>query len=172
MNWHQAKIQDYVIIGDGRSAALVSSHGSIDWLCWPRFDSASIFAAVLDPLIGGHWSIRPSQASEVARRYIHNTNVLETEFSTASGKVVLTDFMSVASEEEKKKKLWPEHELVRQVKCDSGEVELIIDVNPRLNYGRVLPESKIVANSAGRSTSECPFSYCGARSCSLGTQMV
>jgi GH15 family glucan-1,4-alpha-glucosidase len=142
MNAHQAKIQDYAIIGDGRSAALVSSHGSIDWLCWPRFDSASIFAAILDPQIGGHWSIRPSQASEVARRYIHNTNVLETEFSTASGKIVLTDFMSVASEGQKKKQHFPEHELVRQVKCDSGEVELIIDVNPRLNYGRVAARIK------------------------------
>jgi GH15 family glucan-1,4-alpha-glucosidase len=142
MNAQQPKIQDYAIIGNGRSAALISSHGSIDWLCWPRFDSASIFAAVLDPQIGGHWSIRPSQDSEITRRYVHNTNVLQTEFSTASGKIVLTDFMSVASEEQKKKQLWPEHELVRQVKCTEGEVELSIDVNPRLNYGHVAARIK------------------------------
>jgi len=138
----QAKIQDYAIIGDGRSGALVSRYGSIDWLCWPRFDSASIFAALLDPQIGGHWSIRPPQESEITRRNIHNTNVLETQFSTASGKIVLTDFMAVASEEQKKKKLWPEHELVRQVTCKAGEVELIIDVNPRLNYGHVAARIK------------------------------
>jgi GH15 family glucan-1,4-alpha-glucosidase len=142
MSSQQPKIQDYAIIGDGRSAALISASGSIDWLCWPRFDSASIFAAVLDPQIGGHWSIRPLQDSEISRRYIHNTNVLETEFSTASGKIVLTDFMPVTSEEQKKKRLWPEHELVRQVKCTEGEVQLIIDVNPRLNYGRVVARIK------------------------------
>ena len=69
------KIQDYAIIGNGRSAALVSNRGAIDWLCWPRFDSAAIFAAILDPKIGGHWSVRPAQQSNTSRRYIDNTNV-------------------------------------------------------------------------------------------------
>lgn len=124
------KIQEYAIIGDGRSAALVSNRGSIDWLCWPRFDSASIFAAILDQKIGGSWKIQPSQDSKATRRYITNTNVLETQFVTASGKIVLTDFMAVASEEEKKKKLWPEHELIRQVKCEEGDVQLTIEFGP------------------------------------------
>ncbi|PYK12042.1 MAG: hypothetical protein DME65_05360 [Verrucomicrobia bacterium] len=70
------KIQDYAIIGNGRSAALISTRGSIDWLCWPRFDSASIFAAILDRNVGGHWNIRPAQRFETTRRYIDNTNVL------------------------------------------------------------------------------------------------
>src|SRR2546423_2465731 len=139
---NQPKIQDYAIIGDGRSAALVSNRGSIDWLCWPRFDSASIFGAIIDPTIGGHWSIRPSENAETSRHYIEDTNVLETYFSTASGKIVLTDFMPVASEEEKKQRLWPEHELVRQVKGEEGEVQLIVDFNPRLDYGRVSPKLK------------------------------
>jgi len=65
-----AKIQDYAVIGDGRSGALISNRGSIDWLCWPRFDSASIFAALVDPQIGGAWSIRPAQGSNFSRRYI------------------------------------------------------------------------------------------------------
>jgi len=138
----QPKIHDYSVIGDGRSAALVSNRGSIDWLCWPRFDSASIFAAILDPIIGGRWSIRPAEHAQTTRRYIDNTNVLETEFATASGKIVLTDFMPVTSEEQKKKILWPEHELVRQVKCAQGEVELIVDFNPRLDYGRAIPKIK------------------------------
>jgi GH15 family glucan-1,4-alpha-glucosidase len=142
MNAATPKIQDYAIIGDGRSAALVSNRGSIDWLCWPRFDSASIFAAILDPKIGGHWSIRPVQPSQSARRYIDQTNVLETTFSSESGKVVLTDFMPVTSEERKEQMLWPEHELVRQVKCEQGEMELIVDFNPRLDYGRLRPEIK------------------------------
>jgi GH15 family glucan-1,4-alpha-glucosidase len=139
---HAAKIQDYAVIGDGRSAALISNRGSIDWLCWPRFDSASVFAAILDPKIGGAWSIRPSQDWQAIRRYIDNTNVLETEFVTALGKIVLTDFMPVTSEEEKRKRLWPEHELVRQIHCAQGKMELIVDFSPRLNYGRLAPAIK------------------------------
>jgi GH15 family glucan-1,4-alpha-glucosidase len=138
----QPKIQDYAIIGDGRSAALISNRGSIDWLCWPRFDSASIFAAIVDPKTGGHWNIRPAGDSQFSRRYIDSTNVVETTFTASSGKVVLTDFMPVTSEEEKRKRLWPEHELVRQVKCEQGEVQLIVDFNPRLDYGRVAPKIK------------------------------
>jgi GH15 family glucan-1,4-alpha-glucosidase len=134
-----SKIQDYAIIGNGRSAALISKHGSIDWLCWPRFDSASIFAAILDPEIGGAWRIHPAQESTVSRRYIDDTNVLETIFSSSSGKIVLTDFMPVASEEQKKLMLWPEHELVRQVKCTEGKVDLIVEFEPRPDYGRITP---------------------------------
>lgn len=95
------KIQDYAIIGNGRSAALISKRGSLDWLCWPRFDSPSVFGAILDPKTGGHWSIRPVNESEVSRLYIENTNVLETTFVGVSGQIVLTDFMAVTSEENK-----------------------------------------------------------------------
>src|SRR5437870_12455226 len=101
MNSTPPKIQDYAIIGDGRSAALISNRGSIDWLCWPRFDSPSIFGAIVDPEIGGHWSIRPPHDSKVSRRYIDKTNVLETTFARDSVKIVLTDFMPVTSEENK-----------------------------------------------------------------------
>src|SRR5947209_20088947 len=107
MNADVPKIQDYAVIGNGRSAALVSNRGAIDWLCWPRFDSSAIFAAILDPKIGGHWSIRPRQDTRTSRRYIENTNVLETEFVTQSGKFRLTDFMPVTSEESKGHCLWP-----------------------------------------------------------------
>jgi GH15 family glucan-1,4-alpha-glucosidase len=136
------KIQDYAIIGDGRSAALVSRRGSIDWLCWPRFDSASLFAAILDPKVGGHWSIRPAHDAEVSRRYVDNTNVLETTFTNASAKIVLTDFMPAASEETKHELLWPEHELIRQIRCEHGEAQLVVEFNPRLDYGRIVPQIK------------------------------
>lgn len=135
----QPKIQDYAIIGDGRSAALISNRGSIDWLCWPRFDSASLFGAILDPKIGGQWRIRPMEDAQFSRRYIGNTNVVETKFFTALGTIVLTDFMPVASEERKKQMLWPEHEIIRQVKCEEGKVPLVVDFDPRLDYGRVTP---------------------------------
>src|SRR4051812_26408286 len=101
MNPNHPKIQDYALIGDGRSAALVSNRGSIDWLCWPRFDSSSIFAALLDPEVGGSWSIRPIGSAQTKRHYLDDTNVLETEFSTETGKMVLTDFMPVTSERNK-----------------------------------------------------------------------
>jgi GH15 family glucan-1,4-alpha-glucosidase len=137
-----SKIQDYAIIGNGRSAALISKRGSLDWLCWPRFDSASIFGAILDPSIGGRWSIRPANHSEIARRYIDDTNVLEATFSTGTGTVVLTDFMPVTSEEEKARRLWPEHELIRQIKCEEGEVPIVVDFSPRPDHGRVIPSLK------------------------------
>jgi GH15 family glucan-1,4-alpha-glucosidase len=133
------KIQDYAIIGDGRSAALISKRGSLDWLCWPRFDSPSVFGAILDSKGGGYWSIHPLHESEVSRRYIENTNVLETTFLGPSGQIVLTDFMAVTSEENKGRALWPEHELVRQIKCRQGEVEVVMEFSPRLDYGRIAP---------------------------------
>jgi GH15 family glucan-1,4-alpha-glucosidase len=134
------KIQDYAIIGNGRSAALISKRGSLDWLCWPRFDSPSVFGAILDSKKGGHWSIHPLHESEVSRRYLENTNVLETTFLGSSGQIVLTDFMAVSSEQNKRRTLWPEHELVRQIKCRQGEVEVVVEFSPRLDYGRVAPK--------------------------------
>src|ERR671933_73228 len=95
------KIQDYAVIGDGRSAALVSRSGSLDWLCWPRFDSPSLFGGLLDPRIGGAWGIAPAGPARVERRYLDATNVLQTRFHTTTGSVALTDFMPVASEDEK-----------------------------------------------------------------------
>jgi len=134
------KIQNYAITGNGRTAALISNRGSLDWLCWPRFDSASIFGAILDPKSGGHWSIRPVDESQVSRRYIENTNVLETTFLGVSGQIVLTDFMAVTSEKNKRRALWPEHEFVRQIKCQQDEAEVVMEFSPRLDYGRVAPK--------------------------------
>src|SRR4051812_6963684 len=129
------KIQDHAIIGDGRSAALISRDGSIDWLCWPRFDSPSIFAALLDASAGGHWSIRPLQPARTERRYLDDTNVLETSFETSSGSLVATDFMLAASEEEKGSMLLPECELIRRVTCLDGKCDLKIHFAPRDDYG-------------------------------------
>jgi GH15 family glucan-1,4-alpha-glucosidase len=133
------KIQDYAVIGDGRSAALVSRGGSMDWLCWPRFDSPSLFAALLDEQIGGSWSIAPAEPARIERRYIDGTNVLQTRFHTPEGSIVLTDFMPAISEEDKRRLLLPEHELVRRIECEQGEVEILVHFNPRPDYARAKP---------------------------------
>jgi len=131
MSW----IDDYAIIGDCRSAALVSRRGSIDWLCWPRFDSPSIFGALLDES-AGRWSLAPVPPFRARRRYLENTNVLQTRFETNAGSLVLTDLMPVASEGDKRRFLFPEHEILRILECDTGQVEVEVMFDPRPGYGR------------------------------------
>jgi GH15 family glucan-1,4-alpha-glucosidase len=138
-------IEDYAAIGDGRSAALVSRDGSIDWLCWPRFDSPSIFGAILDPS-AGRWRIAPLMPFRATRHYIKDTNVLQTRFDTGAGTLVLTDLMPVASEEEKETLLMPEREILRLVECERGEVEVDLVFDPRPAYGRRVPRFR----SSGR----------------------
>jgi GH15 family glucan-1,4-alpha-glucosidase len=125
------RIDDYALIGDGRSAALVSRAGAIDWLCWPRFDSPSIFGRLLDP-DGGSWRIAPVGDARVSRRYVDDTNVLETRFETAGGTLLLVDLMSVADEQAKG--LVPDHELLRYVRCERGQVEVDCVIDPRPEF--------------------------------------
>lgn len=131
-------ISDYGAIGDCRTAALISREGSIDWLCWPRFDSPSIFAAILDPERGGCWSLSPSGPYKSERRYLPESNVLETTFRADTGTVVLTDLMPVrdASDSEG---MVPDHEIIRKLTCISGEMEVETKLSPRTNYGEELP---------------------------------
>ncbi len=128
-------IHDYAAIGDGRTVALVGRDGSIDWLCWPRFDSPSIFGALLDEH-RGHWRVAPTGPSRVARRYIDDTNVLETRFDTDTGTLVVTDLMPVASEEDKGRLLLPDHEILRVARCVRGEVDVEVHFAPRPHYGQ------------------------------------
>src|SRR5215212_2080739 len=130
-------IGDYALIGDGRSAALVSRDGSLDWLCWPRFDGPSIFAALLDTERGGRFRVRPTGTFRSERRYLPDTNVLETVFHTSSGTVALRDLMPVASEEDKRAALSPEHEVLREIEGRAGQVEVVY--TPRPDYGRKHP---------------------------------
>lgn len=134
-----APIEDYAIIGDCASAALVGRDGSIDWLCWPRFDSPSIFARLLDAEAGGHFHIRPAGDYSVDRRYLPDTTVLETTFTTDEGVLRLTDLMPVAGREAYRHELWPEHEILRKVECVAGTVEVAVTCDPRPEYGRVDP---------------------------------
>jgi GH15 family glucan-1,4-alpha-glucosidase len=133
-----ALIHDHGIIGNGRSAALVDRSGSIDWLCWPRFDSPSLFAALLDRARGGHFLIAPTQPHAAARAYVAESNVLVTTFSTPGGEARVTDLMPVLSEEEKAFTLFPEHEILRVCTCTRGIVELRVEFHPRPDYARRL----------------------------------
>lgn len=135
-------ISDYALIGDCRGAGLVSRDGSLDWLCVPRFDSPSLFAALLDAEAGGRFRIRPAGAFTASRRYLSDTNILETTF-TALGSpgdaVVLRDLMPVSSEQDKRRRFAPQHEVLREVEGCSGEMELDVLYEPRPAYGRCRP---------------------------------
>jgi GH15 family glucan-1,4-alpha-glucosidase len=124
------RIEDYALIGDCNTAALVGRDGSIDWLCWPRFDSASCFAALLGTAEHGRWLIAPLQTPRAVRRsYRPGTLVLETECETATGRAAVVDFMT------------PAHRgnLVRIIVGRSGRVEFRTELVVRFNYGATVP---------------------------------
>ena len=124
-------IADYAVIGCTRSAALISRGGSIDWLCWPRFDSQSIFARILDHRRGGFFAIRPAGEFRSTRRYIPRTNVLETTFECKSGKAKLIDLMPVMREEDKRRFLTPFRQILRRIEGVEGEVASITTLERR-----------------------------------------
>ena len=124
-------IEDYAVIGDTQTAALVGRDGSIDWLCLPRFDSGAIFAALLGDEDNGHWRIAPAGPIRATRRrYRGDTMVLETEFDTDDGTVRLIDFMPPRGEAA---------DVVRLVEGVRGRVPMRMDLKLRFDYGQVLP---------------------------------
>ncbi len=127
----QPLIEDYALIGDLHTAALVSTTGSIDWLCLPRFDSGACFAALLGDEQHGHWQIAPTgQVTGMRRSYRGETLVLDTELSTATGTVRITDLMPPRDKSV---------DLVRLVECLDGEVEMELRWSVRYDYGNVIP---------------------------------
>src|SRR5262245_16990355 len=134
-----SRIEDYALIGDCETAALVAKDGSIDWLCWPRFDSGACFAALLGDANNGRWQIAPAAASgasrnvRVQRRYVHDTLILETEFVTADGSAaVLVDFMPLREGR-------PSSHLVRLVVGKHGTVPMRTELIVRFGYGGWMP---------------------------------
>lgn len=132
-------IADYALIGDSRSAALVSRGGSIEWCCWPRFDNSSIFGRILDRERGGHFTIAPTGECTVTRRYVEATNVLETTFETEEGAVKLIDCMPVAREAERRSTLRPLRQILRIVEGVRGEVPMQLHFEPRPRFGTIVP---------------------------------
>ncbi|MBC8748004.1 GH15 family glucan-1,4-alpha-glucosidase [Paraburkholderia sp. WC7.3g] len=130
-----AHIEDYALIGDGHTAALVSREGSIDWLCWPRFDSGACFAALLGTPDNGRWLLAPATGGEhgaptITRRYRGETLILETDFETPDGAVTLIDFMPPGNG-------WSE--LIRIVVGKRGTVRMKMELVLRFDYGFSIP---------------------------------
>lgn len=123
-------IEDYGLIGDGQTAALVNRSGSIDWLCWPRFDSDACFAALLGTSEHGRWLIEPIETAKSSRRYQPETLVLETDLETDAGALRLTDFMPIQRSGSA---------IVRIVTGLRGKVCVRTELNLRFDYGSMTP---------------------------------
>ncbi len=125
------KIEDYAMIGDCETAALVSRDGSIDWLCWPNFSSPACFASLLGSPENGHWMIAPDEKRVTFTRcYRPHTLILETTMETRSGIVRVIDFMPIRGRHS---------DLVRIVRCDRGKVKMTMKLSPRFDYGSSIP---------------------------------
>jgi GH15 family glucan-1,4-alpha-glucosidase len=129
-----SRIEDYALIGDCETAALVSKDSSVDWLCWPRFDSEACFSALLGDANHGRWLIAPAAGTDIqiSRRYLHNTLILETEFTSAAGAVVIIDFMPLRGGK-------VSSHLVRLVVGKRGSVPMRTEFIVRFGYGGWVP---------------------------------
>jgi GH15 family glucan-1,4-alpha-glucosidase len=143
-------IGDYAMIGDCHSMALVGPDGSIDWCCFPRFDSPSVFASVLDRDRGGYFRVMPGEnVRKVERMYLPATNVLETTFDTDSGRLELTDCMPVGRfDPARPAAVESRHSLLRRVRCIEGRASAEITIEPRYEYGRVTPRFTMTSSTA------------------------
>ncbi len=141
----RSPIAEYALLSDCRSAALVHRSGSVDWLCLPRFDSPSVFARLLDDR-AGHWSLSVTGTRAIRRRYLDGTLVLETEFETATGRLVLTDALAVGPNERGHDLgARSAHALLRRAECTAGTVALTMELAPRPAYGLADPALRNVA---------------------------
>ena len=123
-------IEDYAMIGDMRTAALVCKDGSIDWLCFPRFDSSACFASLLGAPENGRWLMAPTAEATIHRRYRPGTLILETTFATKTGKATLIDFMPVEE---------MQSTVIRLVIGEEGTVRFRTDLVIRFDYGSIVP---------------------------------
>ena len=122
-------IEDHGVIGDLHTAALVGTNGTIDWLCLPRFDAPSVFAAILDDEKGGHFKLRPLDYARSQQLYLPDTNVLLTRYLSPEGVAEILDFMPIGDETER-------HRLIRDVRVIRGEMTFEVDCRPAFDYAR------------------------------------
>jgi len=155
-------IADHALLSDRHSAALVTRDGSIVWLCFPRFDSESVFASILDD-DAGNWSIRPVGPTTSTRAYVDGTMALQTTFETPDGTIELLDALELgASTDPHRLGEYAPHSLLRGVHCTSGRVTVEMICRPRPEYGLVVPvlseiDTGVVATGgSGRLTVSLP----------------
>jgi GH15 family glucan-1,4-alpha-glucosidase len=123
-------IEDYAVIGDGRTAALIGKDGSLDWLCLPRFDSPALFAALLGDEKNGRWLLGPVDPAEVSRTYVDDTGVLETTYTTSTGSAKVLELMPVGDDRA---------DIVRRITGVSGTVRFRHEWAVRMGYGAIRP---------------------------------
>ncbi|ABY32692.1 glycoside hydrolase family 15 protein [Methylorubrum extorquens] len=137
-------IADYAVIGDTCTTALIARDGSLDWLCWPRHDGPAVFLALLDSERGGACRLVLDGLTEITRRYLPDTNILETTFVTATGRAVLTDFMPLHRHEsvpEEGPDGQAQAQVVRRLACRSGRVSGRWRLSPSFDYARAPTEA-------------------------------
>lgn len=143
-------ISDYGLISDMHSCALISKAGSVDWCCFPRFDSGSLFGRILDWEKGGYFLVAPEGARLVSRRYLPGTNVLETTFETDTGTATLTDFMPTHSHPPPTESSDSrDRQLARILQCRSGSVRFQVECYARFGYGAIVPHASLDRPNAG-----------------------
>lgn len=131
------KLEDYGLIGNLETCALIAKDGSLDWCCFPHIESPSVFAAILDIDNGGHFWIKPKGEFESQQLYVEKTNIIETKLNTSSGVLYITDFMPVELAEGNTVK---KHQaILRKITCSRGMVEVEVSFKPRFDYARAVP---------------------------------
>lgn len=146
-------IEDYGLIGDMHTCALVSKEGSIDFMCWPQFDSPSVFCRLLDGIQGGHWSVRPVQEDGfmTKQQYLAASNILQTRWINEEGVVTMNDFFIVENKQEGTSGSVRTRSsvLVRRLECIRGKMRLRICICPRPDYGRKADKATISEDKDG-----------------------
>lgn len=137
-------LEDYALLSDLHTAALVSRQGSIDWLCLPRFDSQAVFASLIGGPDDGHWSVTVVDGEVESRRYIGDTWVLETTWRSPTGRVTVTDYMPVHTDQKR-----DAHDLIRRVRCIEGSATLRHTLCLRFDYGAATPYFRTTGSGVG-----------------------
>ena len=161
-------IEQYGLISDMHGSALVGKDGSIDWCCIPRFDSPALFSSILDESKGGFFKLFPTNVKEVSRRYLPETNILETSFTTGTGSGVLIDFMPVHRHSPMPREpleVTDHQRVVRILRCTNGRLDFEMDCYPRFDYGTIVPHASMSGPNTGMAHggADAVSVYCSAR---------